>query len=347
MTDVLDLPVRLVEDARVLGHVVATDGLAGLGGTRLAPDGIVSGGLAAEGEADDEFVVAEVRLDVAARVVQEHRGLAPGARVRGLAVDVGGPVGPGPREELDGRGGPFDGVDASLGTGPGVLVGGDADAALVVAREGVTVGLGDEGGLAFVRDDAGAVHRGVVGVGDWVVGRLLVPALVEVKLAHEGPGITEGPESRPGTAGGLGQVAEAGNHKALVVDALALDPDAVTANAGPRGDVVGVDANPHLIANLPDETEPLGITSISVVDVARGGIDGIIVGITVIAFEEVPLVKEVGLVIGLVQVELGACRIRNKGQEGGAQSKESGSHGLGWERRVLKEGHERICSGLM
>ena len=133
MTDVFDLPVRLVVDTRVLGHVVATDCLAGLGGACLAPDGLVAGGLSAEGEADDEFVVAEVRLDVAARVVQQHRGLAPGARVRGLAVDVGGAVGPGPREELDGSGGPFDGVDAALGAGPGVLVGGHADAALVVA----------------------------------------------------------------------------------------------------------------------------------------------------------------------------------------------------------------------
>ena len=70
-------------------------------------------------------------------------------------------------------------------------------------------------------------------MGDWVVGRLLVPTLVEVKLTHEGPGITEGPESRPGTAGGLGQVAESGNHKALVVDALAFDPDAVAADSRP------------------------------------------------------------------------------------------------------------------
>lgn len=108
----VDGPVRVLEGRGVvLDEVLAGGGLGSAGGV-VGPD--VSGPVAAEGGVEDDLVVHEEVVDVAAAAAERGHGLAPAAGVRAAGRDVRGHGGAREEPDVDAGRGPLGGVDAAL-----------------------------------------------------------------------------------------------------------------------------------------------------------------------------------------------------------------------------------------
>lgn len=114
----------------------------------------------------------------------------------------------------------------------------------------------------------------------------VVPVLVDVNLAITRPVIAVHPESRPGTADGLGQMGELGDEQAMVVLGFALNSDATPALVIGVGDGGIVDTDIDFRPLSRDHTHLLSIRPVSILDVATGRVNIVVVAGTIFALRE-------------------------------------------------------------
>jgi len=227
-----DLPVRVLESRRVLGHIVDA-------GTRAAAWVGVASPVAAECQIEDDVVRRKVRRNIAVRVHEQSDGLAERASVerrrsghhsRGSQAGVSGPEPHG-----DGGGGAFHSVNpASIGVegrSEGVAEARVNTASLVAVVSRHAVRRSRSAGHRAATGWHGAPSASVEGceIRDLIVDTFDNIDLSTVRPASSG----RGPESGPGTAA-LGHMAQVKNRKAILVDIVGLDADRVTSCSGRR-----------------------------------------------------------------------------------------------------------------
>lgn len=109
--NVVDEPVRFLEVAGVGSDVFLTSGRLGGAGGVVAPD--LTGPDAAEGGVENDVVVHEVGIDIAAAARERGGGVSPGAGIGVSGVNISGDAATREEEHLDGVGGPLHSGDTT------------------------------------------------------------------------------------------------------------------------------------------------------------------------------------------------------------------------------------------
>jgi hypothetical protein len=318
VSDILDLEVGVGEVGGLAGDVVGAGSGTGGGLAAVGPST-----RAAKVEAQGKSLVNEVVVDLAVVVLEPDGRGAPRIGVGLGGVDVGGDLVPLPAVELDELVSPLNGVDTTLGgrertivlRGRATLTGGLERG---VAEGIVTVVSGDRGSLALTIKSADTKVLGAAGVERGHVDGRLVRSAVDVDTTGGGPRGTEGEESRPSTALGLGKVAESSNEQTVVELSLGLDSHTGTASKALTllEDSLVVDTQVDLIAVVLGEAKVESILLVLVVGETS----------SLSLSDEVELVEEVWGVIRVLEIPLLGSSAADTGQSSRANGKEWRGH---------------------